>query len=486
MDESEIICRFLDAELCVHPNVLQELTKWKDPSEIVEQLIRSAENNGSIITPEAVRALDCEVIVKKGKRRIAEEYETEITLHDVSKDSPRKGNIEGFFEHFNSRYEKGVKVLKERPHLADSMTVSQVLESKGKSEIKVIGLVESVRKSKKGNTIIMVEDPTGIVPVVILNADRELVELSRSIVADDVISVEGVTGSREGEIVIAKSLSLPDVPFSMTSSPREEPLAIALISDIHVGSFEFMEKEFTRFLKWLNCELGSKRQQELAQRVKYLVVAGDLVDGVGIYPGQIDDLTVKDIYEQYSRLSRLLEMVPDYMEIIISPGNHDATRQAEPQTPIFEDFAPDLYSNPMVHMVGNPCYASLHDTNVLIYHGRSMDDIISKVPGNSYSSPDKAMLNLIKKRQLVPIFGEKVPVSPGSEDCLFIDKVPDILHCGHVHTTGVLNYRGVTLINSGAFQSQTEFQKKLNMQPDPGKVPVFDISTRNTTIMKFA
>ena len=485
MDESDIICRFLDAELCLHPNVLEQISSMEDPSEVVERLISSTEGNGRIITPEDVRALKTEVIVKKGRRRIAEEYDSEIELRDVSKNASSRGCIEGFVEHFNSRYEKGLKVFRERKHLIDSHTVEQALAAGGKSDVKIIGLVESVRESKKGNTIIFIEDPTGVVPVVVLKSDRELAEFARTIVNDDILAVEGVTGSREGGIVIAKTLSFPDVPYQRATESRSEPLAIALVSDIHVGSFEFMEKEFLRFLKWLNCEVGSSRQRELAERVKYMVVAGDLVDGVGIYPGQIDDLNIKDIFSQYKRLSELFDMIPDYIEIIVGPGNHDATRQAEPQTPIFEDYAPELYENPMIHMVGNPCYARLHGTSVLAYHGRSMDDIISKVPGNSYSEPDKAMLNLLKKRQLVPIFGEKVPVSPGTEDCLFIDEVPDILHCGHVHTTGVQSYRGVTIVNSGAFQSQTDFQKRLNMQPDPGKVPIYEISTRKTTIMKF-
>ncbi len=215
-------------------------------------------------------------------------------------------------------------------------------------------------------------------------------------------------------------------------------------------------------------------------------MAGDLVDGVGVYPGQLDDLAIKDLQDQYKKLAELIDLVPDHIEIIVSPGNHDATRQAEPQPPIFEDYASELYANPQIHMVGNPCCAKLNGTGVLIYHGRSMDDIVSKVPGASYSKPDHAMLHLLKKRQLVPVFGEKVPVCPGSEDLLFIDEVPDIMHCGHVHTTGVLNYRGVTLVNSGAFQSQTEFQKRINMRPDPGKVPVFEIDSRSTTVMTFA
>jgi DNA polymerase II small subunit len=483
MEKSEIVCRFLEADLCLHPLALQEISRLDNPSEAVEKIINTAEKKNKIITLDDL--LEPIVEVRRGKKREAKEYESEVVINDVSAASQRKGNLDGFVEYFNSRYEKGMKVFRERKHLIDTRSVNQVLESKPKSEVKVIGIVEDIRRSKKGNLIITIEDPSGTIPVVVLDSDRDLMNISITVVRDDIICVEGVTGSREGGIIIAKTVSLPDVPFPKSSRRKDVPLALAMISDIHVGSYEFMEKEFLRFINWLNCKVGNPKQRELAGKVKYLVISGDLVDGVGIYPGQLDDLKIKDIFDQYAKLAQLLEMVPDYIDIIISPGNHDATRQAEPQPPIFEDFAESLYSNPNVQMVGNPCYAKLHGVSTLIYHGRSMDDIISNIPGMSYNSPEKAMLNILKKRQLVSIFGEKVPVSPGGDDCLFIEEVPDILHCGHVHTTGILNYRGVSLINSGAFQSQTEFQKRMNMYPDPGKVRVFDLSTNHTTIMKF-
>jgi DNA polymerase II small subunit len=482
MEKTKIIYRFLDADLCVDPTALQEIAKQENPSEFVERFIDTTEKKG-IVTIKDIQSFD--VVVRRGRKRLAEEYESEIQIRDLAEDSPAKGSLDGFVEYFNSRYEKGVKVFKERNHLKGVITISQVLESGKSNEVKTIGLVNEIRKSKKGNTIVLIEDPTGVIPVIILSTDGELTALSRKIVQDDVVCVEGVTDSGKGEIILAKDISLPDVPINRTPRNGKEPLSIAMISDIHIGSYEFMEKEFLRFINWLKGDIGNQKQRELAESVKYLVIAGDVVDGVGIYPGQIEDLKIKDIYEQYRKLSTLLELVPDHIEIIIGPGNHDATRQAEPQPAIFEDFATELYSNPQIQMVGNPCYATLHDTSVLIYHGRSMDDIISTIPGMSYSRPEDAMLELLKKRQLVPIFGEKVPVSPRGVDCLFIDEIPDILHAGHVHTTGVHNYRGVNIINSGAFQSQTEFQKKLNLHPDPGKVPIYNIKTKKTVVMKF-
>ncbi|RMF90466.1 MAG: DNA-directed DNA polymerase II small subunit [Methanobacteriota archaeon] len=484
MDRTEIVCRFLERDLCVHPTVLHEIASREDPDEFVERFLSSVKKKG-IITLQDLQSFDVEV--RRGGRRAAEEYESEVEIRDPGEASPAKGSLEGFVQYFNSRYEKGLRVFRERSHLKGTITVSRALEAAQGSEVKVVGLVTEIRKSKKGNTILVIEDPTGTVPAVIPSSESRLADLSKSIVHDDVVCVDGVIYSNKGNIIIANELFLPDVPIEKDRGKGGGvPLSIALVSDIHLGSYEFMEREFMRFIKWLRGEVGSEKQKRLAESVKYLVVAGDVVDGVGIYPGQLNDLQIKDIYEQYSRVAELLEMVPDYIDIIISPGNHDATSQAEPQPAIFRDFAERLYENPSIRMVGNPCYVKLHGTSVLVYHGRSMDDIISTVPGMSYSRPETAMLELLKKRQLVPIFGEKVPVSPRGMDCLFIDEVPDIFHTGHVHTTGASSYRGINIINSGAFQSQTEYQRKLNLHPDPGKVPIFNMETGKTVIMKFA
>ena len=86
-----------------------------------------------------------------------------------------------------------------------------------------------------------------------------------------------------------------------------------------------MEKEWDKMMKWLNSD------DETAHNIKYLVIAGDAVDGIGVYPGQEKNLAIMDVYDQYEFLARKLDMLPDHITPILSPGNHDAVRPAEPQ-----------------------------------------------------------------------------------------------------------------------------------------------------------
>ncbi|MDI6654411.1 MAG: DNA-directed DNA polymerase II small subunit [Candidatus Hydrothermarchaeota archaeon] len=426
MEDLEILSKFLKSNINIHPLALQELKKNENVNALVDRIIsetQKAEKKPEVITPDFLEFLRLrksiaepitpQIVVERPRKRfLAEEYEAEIKLKkDITKKSFSNGNIESFVEYFNDRYERLAKILRSRNHLRDAATIEWIKNASFRGSVQVIGIVSGVRKSQKGHVILEIEDPTGVIPVLILNSNRELLEISREIVKDEVIGIEGNLG-KSSDIIIASEIFFPDVPNNKEQNKSEVPLALAIISDTHVGSTKFLEGEFLKFLRWLNGEIGSAKQVQLAERVKYLIVGGDLVDGVGIYPEQEGELLIKDIHAQYEKFAEFLSMVPQHIEIIILPGNHDATRQAEPQPAISEEFAGRLYSDARVHMVGNPCWATLHGVDVLSYHGRSLDDVVSNIPGMSYSQPDKAMLALLKKRHLTPIYGDKVLLAP--------------------------------------------------------------------------
>jgi DNA polymerase II small subunit len=211
---------------------------------------------------------------------------------------------------------------------------------------------------------------------------------------------------------------------------------------------------------------------------------GDLVDGIGIYPGQEDELIIEDVFAQYAELSNLMKMIPDWIEVAVMPGNHDAVRLAEPQPALPKEVQSLFDSN--IRFVGNPCYLDIEGRVVLAYHGRSLDDYISSVPNLSYSQPLEAMKEMLRRRHLAPIYGEKTAIAPEQKDYLVIDQVPDIFVTGHVHSCGVAEYRGVKMINASAWQSQTDFQRMHNLIPDPAKVPMIDLGTGEAWIEDFS
>lgn len=394
---------------------------------------------------------------------------------DITGSSTCTGEYEDFVRYFRDRYSKIREMLSRRLN-------SRPIESLGKStsgrEVSLIGMVMDVRTTSKGNRVLELEDPTGMVTAII-QKDSEIFNQSTFILPDEVLGVTGISDG--GGRVFIKSLLWPDMPNQCQSLEKGTGYAL-MTSDIHVGSKYFMEDAWQRFVSWVNCEVDDP--SGLAAQVKYLVIAGDIADGIGIYPGQEGDLAIKDIYEQYEKAAECLNCIRDGISVIIAPGNHDMVRQAEPQ-PALPEAIQKLFKGDRL-FIGSPAWITLGGVSILVYHGRSIDDLVLRIPGLSYGAPEKAMIEMLRRRHLCPIYGSRVSIAPEREDHYVISRPPAILHCGHVHTVGIARYKGVAVINSGTWQSQTEFQKKMNIQPQPAAVPIVDLASMKVRKLLFA
>ena len=481
-NSNSILDIIVEAGFNAEPSVVEHLSKFCSDTEKIRSFINTLKDkhNSCILTLEDLKSF--ESVESKEKEATREE---KIFIRNLANEALVLGDINGFVEYFKSRYEKACRAFRERIQFRNFMSIESIKKLSERSEAITVGIVNRISRTRKGNILIELEDTSGVLNVIVPGNNSILTKTCEKIINDEIIGVGGVYLGRDKGMLIANEIYSIDIPFEKISIKSSEDAAIAFISDLHVGSRKFMKKEFLRFILWLKGKLGNEKQKKLAEKVKYVIIAGDVVDGVGVYPEQSKDLEIKDIYEQYKKVYEYLCMFPEHLEIIIAPGNHDATRQAEPQPAIFEDYAAEFYDDKRIRMVTNPSYVKIDSTKILIYHGRSLDDVIARIPELSYAEPCRAMEEILKKRTLVPIFGEKVPIAPHRNDCFFIEEVPDILHFGHVHYTQVKKYRWVNLVNSGAFQRQTDYQRRLNMRPDPGKVPVYEMESGKITIMSF-
>jgi DNA polymerase II small subunit len=95
------------------------------------------------------------------------------------------------------------------------------------------------------------------------------------------------------------------------------------------------------------------------------------------------------------------------------------------------------------------------------------------------------MEEMLKRRHLALSYGRRTPIAAGKVDRLIIDPLPEILHTGHVHIRGITHYRGVLGINAGTWQSQTAFQKQMNVNPTPAQAVVVDLQTLQPEIANF-
>ncbi|MFW9961976.1 MAG: metallophosphoesterase [Candidatus Sifarchaeia archaeon] len=305
---------------------------------------------------------------------------------------------------------------------------------------------------------------------------QQLSEKANSLLPDEITCISGFVD--EDARMIADDVIFPDIPTVREIGRARRDVYAVFISDIHCGSKEFLEDEFDRFTRWINGKDVDEEDKALVKQIRYLFVAGDMVDGISVYPAQRNDLKIESIYEQYLLFASKLNKLPHQIKIFCIPGNHDANRQALPKPPIPEEFAQPLYNlGNRISMLGDPSQVIVEGVNVLLTHGDSMDDLVTSIPGASYTEPARPMIELLKKRHLVPMYGGKTELAPLHRDWMVIDTPPDIVHFGHCHHNAVDNYRGVQIINSGTFQSQTDFMRKQGVVPTPGIVTLMNLRT---------
>jgi len=300
---------------------------------------------------------------------------------------------------------------------------------------------------------------------------------------DEVIGLK-CSGSKE--MLFVNDIIYPDAAIYEKKKAEHEAYAL-FTSDMHVGSDKFLEDKFLKFVDWLN---GKMEHKEDLSKIKYLFLVGDNVDGVGIYPGQESSLKIKDIKLQYAKLAELLGMIRKDIRIVMCPGQHDSVRVAEPQPIIGEDFAAPLYELKNLTLVTNPCYVSLEEGfEILMYHGASFHGIINDIDrlrtSNAHDNPTKVVKELLKRRHLAPSHSSVIYI-PGEKDPLFIRRIPDIVATGECHRADIDTYNNILMIANSCWQSITPFEEKVGNHPDPCKVPMFNLKTREIKLLDFS
>ena len=446
----------------IHPDALEILHKIdvKELGQIIKDVVREKTKQKVFLINEE----DFEIYlgIKDDEEH---QVEFEILSDPTNKITSAEG-VEGYGALFASRFAKLKQIMSDRPESKKVRDIESVKSiTKTNDELYVWGLV-SDRKSDRNITKITLEDPTGSMEIVVFEGD--LKDAADTLLMDQFAMFRIVPAKNGG--FFTKDIYLPDIPEHTTNRSKTETYAVFL-SDLHVGSKFFMEEELSEFIKWISSA------DPIARKIRFVVIGGDLIDGVGVFPGQDKTLNQLTTEEQLQKTFEVLDKIPKHIKVFLISGNHDAGRKALPQPAIPKEYNSELWDRENFFMLGNPSLVSLNGVKVLMYHGQSIDDVVRTTPGVSYDKPAAVMRHFLKARHLSPIYGSRTPIAPETEDMMVIDDVPDIFHSGHVHFVGLDMYKGVLIVNSGAWQRQTDFQESVGITPTPGMAIIVNLQT---------
>ncbi|GAB4327543.1 MAG: hypothetical protein Kow0069_34450 [Promethearchaeota archaeon] len=536
--ESRIINRCLDAGVNIAPDLLERLSRESNPLAAIERILRAVCSRGNVPAviscsnvdedgPAASFSSPSDVALNEDvpwtgdaveprtgpappppRRRTKERnkksparahplpVEGVSTFHPLAREVEERldvlvdptphlftnGDVTDFLSLFNDRFERLERLLRRRRGMNNRMRIAELRAVPAETEVTIVGLVTDKRVSKKGNLVVELEDPTGYARFVVSKKNEELSKRSAHLMEDQVICLEGVLARGESKsraFIFAKDFYWANVDPDREKRRAEEKVWAALISDVHFGSKNHLPRLWDRFVDFINGRVHKERTREIAGAVKYLVIAGDLVDGIGVYPRQEEELDIQDIFDQFRHAERELAKIPEYVKIVYIPGNHEPVRNALPQPAVPTKYSGGLVKNLDVVRLGNPSTFSIHGVKVLAYHGDGLIDVNMTIPGLSHERPARSMIEFLRGRHLAPTYGKKTELAPCERDWLVVDEVPDLFHAGHIHVNGVGHYRGVRLVNSGCFQAQTSFMRSMGINPTPGVVPLTALFEEN-------
>jgi DNA polymerase II small subunit len=478
----QLAAYFQSHQKLVESSALQLILTTATPLDLSRRLIEVAGVESPFVTREMVEAL---LARRPGPSRSTPptaraEPETPPPFALVQEGfiagGPGRQPLEAYGELFASRFQALARLVRSRSDLPGCRPIAEVARSD--VPVSVVGMVREVRTTAdKRHLLLTVEDETGVVETLV---PRDSDAARQPFLNDEVIGLTVVPPRERGRLARVRTAVRPDIPLQRPTRRGPSGDRVLFLSDLHVGSKSFLSEAWAGLIEFLN---GRGPLGDLAREIRHVVIAGDLVDGIGIYPNQERDLAIGDVFEQYAELGRRLAELPPRLEVVVVPGNHDAVCPAEPQPALPEEIRSAL--PPGVHSISNPSTFALDGVVIEAYHGRSFDDLIPAIPGASYARPTDVMKRMLAMRHLAPIYGGRTPLAPLPRDGLVIETAPDILVTGHAHTYGVDQYRGVLLLNASTWQAETEYQRMRNISPVPAHAAVVQLSDLGVTTLDF-
>ncbi len=451
----------------------------------VQNLLQGSSGNVRSILINVLVKLGIQIEVKvedvretiQGPEKNGQDYK----IYYANTTCDKKITVQDFVGHFRARYRELQSILMQRSGVDNLISINKL--SGTRQQFTLIGMVSEKRITKNKNLMVGVEDLTGKITV-LFKAQSEVFRSADELQLDEVVAIRC---SGNNELVVGHGIFFPEAVVAQKTK-FDDDCCLAFISDIHVGSQNFLRDEFEQFIYWLNSE------HELAQKIKYLFIVGDAVDGVGVFPGQERLLEIKTLKGQYDKFAEYLKRVPQRITVFMCPGQHDASRVPEPQPIVDRSYAGALYDVPNLVLVSNPCFIKLlekgKEFKVQMYHGASIHSFINNIEElrllKAHRSPAKAVKHMLKRRHLAPTHSSVVYVPNGTKDPLVISETPDILCTGEVHRLDIERHNGVLIITGSCWQAQTEFEEKIGNIPDPCKVPVFNVKTHELRILDFS
>lgn len=455
---------------------LNRLIKAENPQSLLEELLAWLDEKrfNQVIIDEAQLNLFLSSRVKSVGEAVEEPLPEVVVESPTYEDLMIEGVAEEQRLYLLSRFQSVRRMFEGRG--LSFRPARELMRERGEGY--VVGMILSIRR-RDTHFLVEMEDPVDTWRIVVPTRDRALAEKMEYLLQDMVVVFRARS---RGGLLLASDVYLPDTP-GRRQTWRGPDRNICVISDIHIGSKRHSAERFREFINWI---CGPENE---AEKTTHLIINGDLVEGVYVYPGQESELDLKSYSDQFAEASELISKIPERVKVIYLPGNHEPCRRALPQPPIQTRFRQILGRGREVIYAGNPAWIRVGGIKILAFHGQTLDDVIQGGTKFSYSTlrqgSGELMELILKARHLAPTLGVATPILPTRTDYLAIPEPPDLLCLGHTHVAAHTSYKGTHLVNTGSWQEQTRIQESIGLEPSVGTAALLNLKTLSIRFLSF-
>ncbi|HYA22011.1 MAG TPA: hypothetical protein VEG31_02430, partial [Thermoproteota archaeon] len=193
----------------------------------------------------------------KTREALGKEIEPEVEVMYSPRDTmPVSDSVSSRVDYFQSRFRQLQRILMSRPDFSSPAPVGEISKANSQAPFKTIAMI-----LKKDNRRMEVEDLKDSATLYMpKNPDPELEEKLSYLVVDMVVGLE--LRKFQGAVFI-NDVVLPDVPDTPPKRTRDAIVTL-LLSDLHVGSQYYLEKEFAALADWLSGLKGTSSSQAIA------------------------------------------------------------------------------------------------------------------------------------------------------------------------------------------------------------------------------
>jgi len=378
-----------------------------DKTEIIQTFLGSGyQLNGEALNyfeknPEKVKTfldlaggrLEKPVVTKQSIQSILSKVSSDIDVKIIKTFSSKQKelSVEDLTNRFTRRYEKISEILSKRKELMNLISVNRISQQTQK-----FSLIVMIKEIIPGDRNIVVEDPTGTTSVYI--SDEAVGDL-KYLVEDEVVGL--ILNNEDFSENKAVKIVQPDIPLFTKVATSKDEVVCLFVSDVHMDDPKFNAHSLEKFGDYL-------------KKIKEKTIV----------------FVLGDVSRKKSDISKFTKLFPKNFSLIFLKG--------------------ELKKDDKDNWLPDPVVVDVAGVKIFLSHGDKFMKYFQKFK----TSPEIMMLQLIKKRHILPTFVED---SKLDDEKLFIDEVPDIFVIGHYHDPKITNYKGATIMSLGSFITEPVF-----------------------------